>query len=112
MLNAFTIDLEDWYHGIGIPISEWHRYERRLRIGHDHLLGMLSKFKVKATYFVLGKVIEDYPEIIKEILKEGHEIGCHTYTHTELFLSDQKKFDEEIKKCIELIKPFGINYSG
>lgn len=112
MLNAFTVDLEDWYHGVGIPETEWHRYEKRLLIGHERLLNILSKHKTKATFFVLGKIIEEYPNLIKELIDEGHEIGCHSYSHTELFYLDKESFEKEIQKCIELIKPFGINYSG
>ncbi len=112
MTNAFTVDLEDWFHGVGIPISEWHRYENRLMKGYEPLMKLLSKYNVKATFFILGKVIEDYPNIINELITEGHEIGCHTYSHTELFYSNKETFESEIQKCIELIKPYGITYSG
>ncbi|MCX6291585.1 MAG: DUF3473 domain-containing protein [Bacteroidetes bacterium] len=112
MLNAFTVDLEDWYHGIGIPESDWHLYERRIRIGVDKILNILSKHKVKATFFVLGKVMEEHPDIIRELIREGHEIGCHTYSHTELFNLNRENFDHEISKCMELLKNFGIMYSG
>jgi len=112
MTNAFTIDLEDWYHGIGIPMSQWDQYEKRLRIGYDKLLNVLAKYNVKATFFVLGKVIEDEPEIIREIINEGHEIGCHTYSHTELFYSNEQQFETEIKKCIELISQMKHKYTG
>ncbi len=112
MLNAFTVDLEDWYHGIGIPVDRWHTYEKRLMAGHERLINLLSKYNVKATFFVLGKVIEEYPEIIKELIEEGHEIGCHSYSHTELFNLNSELFEKEIQLCNELIKPFGIKYPG
>lgn len=112
MVNAFTVDLEDWYHGIGIPLSEWHKYEKRLMIGHEKILNLLKKYKVKATFFVLGKVIEEYPQIIKELIDEGHEIGCHSYSHTELFYLNETDFENEIKKCAALLKPFAKDYTG
>jgi len=112
MKNAFTVDLEDWYQGIGIPIAEWHHYEKRLKIGHEKLLTLLKKHNVKATYFVLGKVIEDHPEIIREVIAEGHEIGCHSYSHPELYNINAELFEKEIQQCIKLIQPFRINYSG
>ncbi|MCS6824409.1 MAG: polysaccharide deacetylase family protein [Cytophagaceae bacterium] len=111
-INAFTVDLEDWYQGIGINMSEWNKYEKRIRIGHDRLLSLLSKHKVKATYFVLGKVIEEHPDIIKEIIDEGHEISCHSYSHPFLYDITPEQFTHELDKCIELIKPFGVNYKG
>ncbi len=112
MLNAFTVDLEDWYQGVGIPVSEWHRYEKRLLIGHERLLNLLTKHKVKATFFVLGKVIEEYPHVIKELINEGHEIGCHTYSHTELFYLTPELFEKELQQCNDLLKPFGKSYEG
>lgn len=112
MYNAITIDLEDWYQGVGIPITEWACFEKRIRIGSDILLNILNKHDVKATFFVLGKVIEDHPDLIGDIIEEGHEIGCHGYSHSELFNIGEQELDNEITKCLELIKPFGIQYKG
>jgi polysaccharide deacetylase family protein (PEP-CTERM system associated) len=112
MLNAFTVDLEDWYQGIGIPSDNWHLYEKRLAIGHGRLMNLLSKYNVKATFFVLGKVIEEYPELIRELIDEGHEIGCHSYSHTELFNLTSELFEKEIEQCNELIKPYKKDYLG
>ncbi len=112
MMNAFTVDLEDWYHGVGIPVAEWNQYEKRLMIGYTRIMSLLRKYNVKATFFVLGKVIEEFPDIIKELIEEGHEIGCHSYSHTELFYLNEKNFEKEIHDCIGLLTPFGKNYSG
>ena len=112
MVNAFTVDLEDWYHGVGIPISEWDKYEKRIRIGSDKLLEILAQKKVKATFFVLGKVIEEHPKLIEDIIHEGHEIGCHGYTHMELFNINKDLFLEEIIKCKHLIDEFGVAFEG
>lgn len=112
MQNAFTVDLEDWYQGIGLEASEWHNYEKRIRVGHDKLLNLFSKKKIKATYFILGKLIEDHPEIIKEIISEGHEIGCHTYSHQALYTMQPDDFRKEIQLCNDLIKQFDTKYIG
>lgn len=112
MLNAFTIDFEDWYQGIGVPAENWSNFEKRLHIGHNKILEILDKFNIKATYFLLGKTIEDHPEKVKEIIDAGHEIGCHGYSHTELFLLDRPTILNEIITCIKLIEPFNIKYTG
>ncbi len=113
MKNAFTIDFEDWYQGVNIPITEWGQYEKRIHIGHEKLLTLLQKHKVKATYFVLGKVIEDHPDIVQEIIDEGHEIGCHTFQHKELFKLTPEIFEQEILNCQQLAKEkFNITYAG
>jgi len=112
MKNAITVDLEDWYQGIGIPVAEWEGYEKRLHIGFDKLMNLFEKHNTKATFFILGKVIEDHPDIVQEVIDAGHEIGCHGYSHLELFYMNKEEFDKEISHCKELIKPFNKEYVG
>ena len=68
---------------------------------HPHLtpaiLDVLKKYKVHATFFLVGENVKNYPHIAERILKEGHEIGNHTYTHGRV--SEQSFF--EMKKEIE-----------
>jgi peptidoglycan/xylan/chitin deacetylase (PgdA/CDA1 family) len=108
----FTIDMEDWYQGIGLAPEQWNSFEKRIKLGHDKLLNLLSKHNVKATYFSLGKVIEEFPELIKEVQREGHELACHTYSHPFLYQINQEQFHSEIKKCKELISSFQNGYKG
>jgi polysaccharide deacetylase family protein (PEP-CTERM system associated) len=108
----FTVDMEDWYQGIGLPQEQWNQYEKRIKIGHDKLLNLFSKHKVKATYFILGKVIEEFPELVKEVQNEGHELACHTYSHPFLYEITPDQFRTELKKCKELIVPFQNGYEG
>ena len=112
MKIALTVDFEDWYQGVDMPMDKWATVEKRLHIGHYKLLELFQKYNVKATYFLLGKTIEDHPKFIDEIIKEGHEIGCHTYSHPFLFNITPDKFREELYKCKQLIKQFGITYTG
>lgn len=48
------------------------------------ILNILRKYSLKATFFLTGEFIEQYPEIVKEIVAEGHEVGNHTYSHPHL----------------------------
>lgn len=48
------------------------------------ILDLLARHEVKATFFVLGSRVNDHPEIARRMLDEGHELGSHTFTHTEL----------------------------
>jgi len=48
------------------------------------LLEVLDTYNVNAVFFVVGKIIEEYPDLIKEIAKNGHEIAIHGYTHERL----------------------------
>jgi len=77
MLNALTVDLEDWYHICGtaensIP-SKWVEYENRVIRNTEKVLLLLRAYDTKATFFVLGYIAEREPELIRTIHREGHE---------------------------------------
>lgn len=112
MKNFFSVDLEDWYQGIGIPIENWGQYEKRLEKGTNLLLELFQKYKAKATFFTLGKVLEEHVGLIKTIASEGHEIACHTYSHPFLYKINQKQFEDELLKCQNLSSQLGINLKG
>ncbi len=75
-------------------------------------LELLKQNNTKATFFCIGKQIEKHPEIFKQIIENGHEIGNHTFSHDNKtgFLST-KKMMEEIVKCDKTIENFGISTS-
>ena len=80
------------------------------------ILGILDKYSVKATFFVIGQNAKYYPKQLEMIIDNGHEIGNHTYSHKilkslkkseiEKELLDAEKQIKEIKDCeINLIRP-------
>src|SRR3954470_5859801 len=50
----------------------------------QHLLDVLAKHNVKATFFLIGKFVQQRPDIVARIIAEGHAIGNHTQTHPRL----------------------------
>lgn len=70
----------------------------------EEILDLLLKYNSKATFFCIGKQIEKYPEILKRIVAEGHNIGNHSYSHSNWngFFS-AKKIASEIEQTKELI---------
>jgi len=67
------------------------------------ILDILKKYQVKATYFVLGRKIELYPEALRKIAADGHEIGNHGYNHKVLLLKSPSEIKAEIKQTEDLI---------
>jgi polysaccharide deacetylase family protein (PEP-CTERM system associated) len=59
-------------------------------------LELLEETGVKATFFIVGRIAYDIPELVKQIAKAGHEIGCHNYEHVRLFGTNKKDFTEKI----------------
>lgn len=97
-MNAFSIDLEDWYQGIELPFEDWKNYERRIEKGTDKILELLSQHQTKATFFILGWVAETYPDLVKKIAKEGHEMASHGYSHEKVYDLSPDAFREEVRR--------------
>lgn len=112
MKIALTVDFEDWYQGIDIPVDRWNNLESRIHIGHERLLTMFQRHHIKATYFLLGKVIEEHPDLVQQIIAEGHEIGSHTYSHPFIYKISPDNFREEIRKSKQLIQQLGVEFTG
>lgn len=73
------------------------------------VLELLKKYNVKATFFCIGKNIETHPEILKQIIADGHLVGNHSYSHSPFFdFYDAKKIREEIEKTDRLLEKYAI----
>lgn len=70
----------------------------------NQILDILKEYDVKATFFVLGKFAEAYPDIIIRQWQEGHEIGNHTYSHVDAKRVSKKVLYNEYKKTQEIIE--------
>ena len=102
--NALTIDFEDWYQGLEIPYSEWHKFEDRIEAVGDRLLRILDDAGVKATFFVLGYVAEQHPDLIERLRSSGHELGTHGYSHTLIYTQPPELFKEELTRAIHFLE--------
>jgi peptidoglycan/xylan/chitin deacetylase (PgdA/CDA1 family) len=62
------------------------------------ILDELKKADVKATFFMIGKHVEQYPQIARRVCEEGHEIGNHTYDHHGIFYYTPEELRDEVMK--------------
>jgi polysaccharide deacetylase family protein (PEP-CTERM system associated) len=108
ILNAFTIDVEDYFQvaalAPAIPRASWPTREYRVEKNTERLLALLARRGVQGTFFVLGWVAERSPALIQRIAAAGHEIACHGYSHELVYRQTQGVFREETtrsKKYLE-----------
>ncbi len=66
-------------------------------------LDILSSFDAKATFFCLGKNVEQFPEIYQRIINEGHVVGNHTYDHPNGWKTKDSGYFNNVKHCSELV---------
>jgi len=67
------------------------------------ILSVLKKENVKATFFLVGEQIEEYPELVGAIIKDGHTIANHSYSHKNGWLTNKEKYLEDIENCQALM---------
>ncbi len=104
-MNILTFDIEDWYNCDFISEDfEWEKWEYRVDIALIPLLDELDKRKLKGTFFCLGWLAEKHPDIIKEINRRGHQIGCHSYQHELATRFTPEQFIEDTMKAKDLIE--------
>jgi polysaccharide deacetylase family protein (PEP-CTERM system associated) len=108
VVNAMTIDVEDYFHvsvfdGV-VPRHHWDGFESRVCANTDRLLQLFDCFEVKATFFVLGCVGERFPELVKRIAAEGHEIASHGYGHRLVYDQTPKAFREDVRRAKALLE--------
>ncbi len=73
------------------------------------LLRLLARHQVYATFFVNGTKAEQFPDMIREILNQGHTIGNHTHTHDNLIMfKSSRALKREIETAQQVLKRFGI----
>jgi peptidoglycan/xylan/chitin deacetylase (PgdA/CDA1 family) len=63
------------------------------------LLDVLAKHSVTATFFMVGKYVDQRPDIARAVADAGHAIGNHTYTHPNLIFQSEWQVRDEISRC-------------
>jgi polysaccharide deacetylase family protein (PEP-CTERM system associated) len=108
MLNAISIDLEDWFcvnnlRG-AIRREDWDSQVSRVARNTRLLLHLLAMHRTEATFFVLGWVAERIPDLIEEIDREGHEIATHGYSHRLITEMTPEEFDADLQRALDVTR--------
>lgn len=101
-MNILTFDIEEWYlnYQKGGPKEKNAEYDGYL----DAILQKLDDHQIKATFFCVGKMGQLFPEVIRKIQKQGHEIGCHSNIHTWLNKMNEKECREDTHQAIDSLE--------
>jgi polysaccharide deacetylase family protein (PEP-CTERM system associated) len=106
--DALTVDVEDYFHveafADRISPDQWTTFSSRVRRNCDRILDLFERHGWRATFFVLGWVAERDQELIRDIAKAGHELGCHSYAHRRVFLLRPEEFRDDLRRARGLIE--------
>ena len=110
ILNALTIDVEDYFQVSAfepyITKDQWDSIPHRVESNTHKILDMLDDKQVKATFFTLGWIAERYPEIVKRIVSDGHELACHGYEHIRVTEQTPEQFKSDVYKAKNILEQF------
>jgi len=103
-LLALSVDVEEWYAGITDLPSDVGTWPSRMDLGLPRLLDLLESTDTSATFFVLGHVAREHPELIRRIAEAGHEMGVHDDYHLPLWGRCEHDFRESVKKALDSVE--------
>ncbi len=108
LTHAMTVDVEDYFHVAAfkdnIKVADWDSMPCRVEQNTARLLQLFDDKNIKSTFFVLGWVAERYPQIVRDIVAQGHEVASHGYSHQLIYSQSQDVFREETAKSKSILE--------
>lgn len=105
MNNILTFDIEEWFHANyddkGAPKpGETSNFKNNM----EKLLALCKKNNCKATFFILGYIGENYPDVVRAIANEGHEIASHGYSHDLAYHQTIDEFRADVMTSVAILE--------
>ncbi|MDA7934092.1 polysaccharide deacetylase family protein [Akkermansiaceae bacterium] len=96
---VISMDVEDWYH---LDYFDKSRCDQEIKNsmldGVSVFLKILEEHQIKATFFVVGEIVQSFRHVLLKIKEAGHEIASHTYSHQRPLALSYSDFDKELKE--------------
>lgn len=107
-MNAMTVDVEDYFHVSAfenvISPSDWPSIAPRVGNNTHRLIDLFNEHDVKATFFTLGWVAKNCPDVVKRIVDEGHELCSHGSNHKRTTTMTPEEVLEDIRQSKDVLE--------
>jgi polysaccharide deacetylase family protein (PEP-CTERM system associated) len=111
LTNALSVDVEDYFQVSALaPVidrASWPQRECRVVRNVERLLDLFAGSEARATFFTLGWVAERYPDLVRRIVKEGHELASHGYDHLRASEQSRPEFEQDVRRAKGLLEDLG-----
>ena len=106
--HVLTVVLEDYFQvaplrGV-VKTEQWHLFENRVDVNTHKALDLLDEFGIKATFFVLGWIADEMPEVVREVAKRGHEVASKGYYHRSLQQLSKSEFRSDLRRSRQALE--------
>ena len=109
--NALTVDVEDYFQVEAfskfIASGDWDRQECRVERNVDRILEMFADAGVHGTFFTLGWVAERYPDMVRRIVANGHELASHGLMHHRADSQSDDEFLNDVTRAKQMLEDIG-----
>lgn len=108
LANAMTVDVEDYFQVSAferhIDRQTWDNRECRVERNVDRILELFDRHAVKATFFTLGWIAERYPDMVRRVVEQGHELASHGWSHIRVTQQDADAFRQDVARTKALLE--------
>ena len=102
-MNILTFDVEEWYLEKILHDGRAFRYQQ-FDEAFAKVLDELDRLNIKATCFCLGKLATDFPQVVREIARRGHEVGCHSNEHVWLNRMNEEQLLKDTQEALKALE--------
>ncbi|MDY6903885.1 MAG: XrtA system polysaccharide deacetylase [Thermodesulfobacteriota bacterium] len=106
--NYLTIDVEDYFQVAAfsdiVSRGDWDAMDQRVGVNIAPILKILKKYNVRATFFIVGWIADKHPEVVQTIMAQGHDIGCHSYWHRNIYDLTPEEFREDTLRAKNILE--------
>ncbi len=107
-VNAMTVDVEDYFQVEAffphIKRANWDTIECRVEANVDRLLQLFADNRVKATFFTLAWIAKRYPELVRRIVAQGHELASHGMAHIRADHQSRTQFSDDVSTAKQVLE--------
>lgn len=109
-LNAFCVDLEEWFHAFGgiagryADPALWDEASPCVVKDTETIMRLLDRAGTRGTFLTVGWVARKYPDLIRRLAREGHEVGCHSFWHRLVYTLTPEEFEKDLIDCLTVLR--------
>ena len=111
--HALSFDIEDWFHMVEIDAVDdpdrWDAFPSIVERETEWILETLRKRGITATFYVLGWIADRYPDLVRSIDRDGHEIGSHSFWHRRVDTLTREEFRADVRDSLDAIRAAGVD---